>query len=205
MKLNQGQIDIINKELSKAKIYYWDIQNELLDHIASETEQLMKKGLDFDTAFYQARQKVNPEKFQMNVLMATHLSKMKSIFKSFFEPMILIKSLLLAALIILVVNGTGLEIPFTIKWMKISFMVLISFLIALTFKKKLIQNSTIVASWNSSWLVFSLMLPVTNYDLLLNLGCTPPTILRLNTFCISFLFIIGFTMTIREIQKLKTV
>ncbi|MGY6520370.1 MAG: hypothetical protein ACXIUD_01485 [Mongoliitalea sp.] len=205
MKLNQCQINIINKELSKAKIYYWDIQNELLDHIASETEQLMKKGLDFDTAFHQARQKINPEKFQMNVLIATHLSKMKSLFKSFFEPIILIKSLLLAALIILVVNGTGLEIPFAIKWMKISFMVLISFLIALTFKKKLIQNSTIVASWNSSWLVFWLLLPATNYDLLLTLKCTPQTILVITTLYISFLFVIGSTMTIREIQKLKTV
>lgn len=204
MKLNHKQ-ETIRLELLKVKIYYTNIQDELLDHIASETEQLMKKGLDFDTAFRQAAQQVNPEKFQTTVLMATHLSKMKSIFKSFMEPMVLIKSLLLAALIMLAVKGIGLEIPFAIKWMKISFMILISLLIALTFKKKLIQNSNIVASWNSSWLVFCLMLPVTNYDLLLNLGCTPSTILEIITFCISFLFISGFTMTIREIQKMKTV
>ncbi|TVP47780.1 MAG: hypothetical protein EA341_12015 [Mongoliibacter sp.] len=205
MKLNHKQLETIRLELLKVKIYYTNIQDELLDHIASETEQLMKKGLDFDTAFRQAAQQVNPEKFQTTVLMATHLSKMKSIFKSFMEPMVLIKSLLLAALIMLAVKGIGLEIPFAIKWMKISFMILISLLIALTFKKKLIQNSNIVASWNSSWLVFCLMLPVTNYDLLLNLGCTPSTILGIITFCISFLFISGFTMTIREIQKMKTV
>lgn len=205
MKLNPEQLETIRLELSKVKIYYTDIQDELLDHVASETEQLMQEGMDFNTVFSQAAQKVNPEKFQMDVLIASHLSKIKSIFKSLVEPMILIKSLLLAGLILAFVHGSGLEIPFVIKWMKISFMILVTLLILMTFKKKLMKNSNVVASWNSSWLVFCLMLPATNFDLLISLGCTPKTILGITTLCISFLCISGSTMTIREVQKLKTV
>lgn len=205
MKLNPEQLETIRLELSKTKIYYTDIQDELLDHVASETEQLMQEGMDFNTAFSQAAQKVNPEKFQMDVLIASHLSKIKSIFKSLVEPMIFIKSLLLAGLILAFVHGSGLEIPFAIKWMKTSFIVLITLLIVLSFRKKLLKNSNVVASWNSSWLVFCLMLPATNFDLLLALGCTPESILGITTFCISFLFVSGLTHTIREVQKLKTV
>ena len=205
MKLNPEQLETIRLELSKVKIYYTDIQDELLDHVASETEQLMQEGMDFNTAFSQAAQKVNPEKFQMDVLITTHLAKMKSIFKSLMEPIILIKSLLLAGLILAVVHGSGLEIPFVIKWMKISFMILVTLLILMTLKKKLMKNSNVVASWNSSWLVFCLLLPATNFDLLLNLGCAPKAILGITTLCISFLFVSGFTLTIREVQKMKTV
>ncbi|PSL05075.1 hypothetical protein [Cecembia rubra] len=205
MKLNPEQLETIRLELSKVKIYYTDIQDELLDHVASETEQLMQEGMDFNTAFSQAAQKVNPEKFQMDVLIASHLSKIKSIFKSLVEPMIFIKSLLLAGLILAFVHGSGLEIPFVIKWMKISFMILVTLLILMTFKKKLMKNSNVVASWNSSWLVFCLMLPATNFDLLISLGCAPKTILGITTLCISFLFVSGSTITTREVQKLKTV
>lgn len=42
MKLNPEQLETIRLELSKTKIYYTDIQDELLDHVASETEQLME-------------------------------------------------------------------------------------------------------------------------------------------------------------------
>ncbi|RZS96185.1 hypothetical protein [Cecembia calidifontis] len=204
MKLNPEQLETIRLELSKTKIYYTDIQDELLDHVASETEQLMQEGMDFNTAFSQAAQKVNPEKFQMDVLIASHLSKIKSIFKSLVEPMIFIKSLLLAGLILAFVHGSGLEIPFAIKWMKTSFIVLITLLIVLSFRKKLLKNSNVVASWNSSWLVFWLMFIVIDFDLLLKLGFTAQTIFAINTLSISFLCISGYTMTIREIQKLKT-
>ncbi|GHB34498.1 hypothetical protein [Mongoliitalea lutea] len=204
MKLNHEQLETIRLELSKVKVYYTNIQDELLDHIASKTEQLMKEGLDFRSAFDQATQKVNPEKFQMDVLITTHLAKMKSIFKSFMEPMILIKSLLLAALIMLAVNSIGLEIPFAIKWMKISFIVIIALLIVLSFRIKLLKNSHVVASWNSSWLVFWLMFLIIDFDLLLKLGFTAQTIFAINTLSISFLFVSGSTMTMREIHKLKT-
>ncbi|WP_304517827.1 hypothetical protein [Cecembia rubra] len=204
MKLNHEQLEIIRLELSKVKIYYTDIQDELLDHVASETEQLMQEGMGFNRAFAQAARSMNPEKFQMDVLITTHLTKMKSIFKSFMEPMILIKSLLLATLIMLSVKGIGLEIPFAIKWMKISFIVLITLLIILSFRKKLLKNSNVVSSWNSSWLVFWLMFLVIDFDLLLKLGFTAQTIFAITTLCISFLFVSGSTMTIREIQKLKT-
>lgn len=204
MKLNPEQLETIRLELSKVKIYYPDIQDELLDHVASETEQLMQEGMDFDTAFSKAAQKVNPQKFQMDVLIASHLSKAKAIFKSFIEPMILIKSLLLASLTLAVVHGLGFDIPFAIKLLKASFVGIGAVLMLTSFKIKALNNSKLVASWNSAWLIFCLFLPITNFGLLLALGFDPQIILVFTTVYLSFLFVSGFTLTIREVQKLKT-
>lgn len=205
MKLNHEQLETIRLELLKVKIYYTDIQDELLDHVASETEQLMQKGMDFNTAFSQAAKKVNPEKFQMDVLITTHLAKMKSIFKSFMEPMILIKSLLLAGFILAVVHGIGFDVPFAIKLLKASFVGIVAVLILASFKLKALNNSKPVASWNSSLFIFCLFLPTTNFGLLRSVGFDPHTILAFTSVYVSFLFVNGLTLTIREAQKLKTV
>lgn len=204
MKLDHEQLETIRLELSKVKIYYPDIKDELLDHVASETEQLMQEGMDFNTAFFQAAQKLNPQKFQMDVLIASHLSKAKAIFKSFIEPMILIKSLLLASLTLAVVYGLGFDIPFSIKLLKASFGGIGAVLMLASFKIKTLNNSKLVASWNSAWLIFCLFLPITNFGLLLALGFDPQIILVFTTVYLSFLFVSGFTLTIREVQKLKT-
>lgn len=203
MKLNQDQIEIIKQELAKVEIYYKDIQDELLDHVASETEKFMQEGQDFSTAFQQAALSVNPEKFQMDVLIATHLSKAKRIFKSCMEPMIFIKSILLAGLILAVVHGLGLEASFAHKLIKGSFVAFVVIMALVGFKQKLLKNSKVVASGNSLWLIICLVQFFLNYDLMIFLGLEPWTISALTTAILAALFVSGLTLIVHEAKKLK--
>ena len=53
MKLTKEHINYIEAYLKKNKVKYWDIRFELLDHIATDVEQRMQSGLDFEEALKQ--------------------------------------------------------------------------------------------------------------------------------------------------------
>ena len=50
MKLTKEQITYIDDYLKHHKVKYWDIRIELLDHIVTNVEALMDKGISFDDA-----------------------------------------------------------------------------------------------------------------------------------------------------------
>ncbi|MFD1292931.1 hypothetical protein ACFQ5N_03690 [Lutibacter holmesii] len=50
MKLTKEQITYIDDYLKHHKVKYWDIRIELLDHIVTNVEALMEKGISFDKA-----------------------------------------------------------------------------------------------------------------------------------------------------------
>ncbi|PCI34874.1 MAG: hypothetical protein COB60_04970 [Flavobacteriaceae bacterium] len=50
MQLTKQQVTYIDDYLKHHKVKYWDIRIELLDHIVTKTEVLMREGLSFDKA-----------------------------------------------------------------------------------------------------------------------------------------------------------
>lgn len=62
MKLDENQIDTIDRVLEKLGVVYIDYKHEILDHIAAEVEEeMLANEIDFDTAFLIVLEKWQPK------------------------------------------------------------------------------------------------------------------------------------------------
>ena len=101
MTLDKTQIFEIKELVNKQSIWYNDIKEELVDHIASEVEQQMQQGADFKEALSQVTPQINFKKIQRERLKYEHIRAMKDVLtemKSFLAGPRLLILISLAAL-----------------------------------------------------------------------------------------------------------
>ena len=57
MRLNEDQTEVIKTFIRKCGVTFDDIAPEICDHMCSQTEELMDKGISFETGFEMVRQR----------------------------------------------------------------------------------------------------------------------------------------------------
>lgn len=204
MKLSPSQFSKIQKQASLNKIYYSDIKAEFLDHYACEIEKKMESGESFEQAFAETQHVISPKRFQMQILLATHLGMAKQLLQSILRPMILLKSALLCLSYLLIIflleDLTPEASEKHIKTLIFSGFIGIALI---SFSRDLLKNSALVASANTFWLIFCIGLFALNVDLLVFFGLSPEASLYTITFFLSLLSISGLTLVTAQYKKLK--
>lgn len=206
MKLTPKQISQIHQKIGTWQIYFNDIKAELLDHLSCAIEHRMERGQSFEQAFSETQSKINPRRFQRQILIASHLGMAKKLYRDMLEPMILLKSAVFCATWILMNVLLFEDLAPEAAAKHIKMLMFSSFLgtALLSFSRDLLKNSLLVASANSFWLIFFIGQFAFNMDLLISLGLSAENALYTITFILSLISVSGLSQITRQYKKLKT-
>lgn len=204
MKLTKNQIHKIQSSLSGRRIYYDDIKAELVDHFASKVEDAMEKGSSFDKAFSEISKEINPSQFQRKLLLATHIGFLKNIASNMLKGSILLKSILLFAVWVIIINFFEYSPDVAERHVKTIFIGTTVGLALIGLWGGLLKNSKVVAAGNTLWLMICISQFVLNLDLMVWLGLSPILAIYLITFLLSHLFIAGLSEVVFQTKRLKT-
>ena len=205
MKLSENQLEQIKAVAQDNSIFYQDIRNELIDHLASKVEELMGSGLNFEEAFLLSKKDVNPNEFQRKILMASHLGYFKSIFKNFLNWKILLKSIPLFTFMVLIFFIRDLD-PFAAeKGLKV---IVVSCTVAMALMGLwggLLKNSQVVSAGNTLWLTVCVSQLLLDLDTFVWIGISPQASIHLITFSLCLLLISGLSEVVTQTKRSKLI
>ncbi|MDN3205790.1 hypothetical protein [Algoriphagus sediminis] len=205
MKLSENQLEQIKAVAQDNSIFYQDIRNELIDHLASKVEELMGSGLNFEEAFLLSKKEVNPNEFQRKILMASHLGYFKSIFKNLLNWRILLKSIPLFTFMVLIFFIRNLD-PFAAeKGLKV---IVISCTVAMALMGLwggLLKNSQVVSAGNTLWLTICISQLLLDLDTFVWIGISPHASIYLITFSLCLLLISGLSEVVTQTKRSKLI
>jgi hypothetical protein len=203
MKLTTGQITKIQSSLSSGKIYYDDIRAELVDHIASKVEDKMETGIPFEEALQSVQKDIDPFNFQMKLLIASHVGFVKTIASNMLKGSMLLKSILLFAVWVIIINFFEYSPDVAEKHVKTIFISTTVGLAIMGLWGGLLKNSNVVSAGNSLWLIICISQFALNLDFMVWLGLSPLASIYLITFLLSLLFIAGLSEVVLQTKKLS--
>ena len=204
MKLSSDQISQIQSSLSGGKIYYDDIREELVDHIASNVEDAMETGIPFEIAFSGIRKEIKPSTFQMRLLVASHIGFVKTIASNMLKGSILLRSILLFAVWVIILNFFEYSPEVAEMHLKTIFISTTVGFALMGLWGGFLKTSKVVAAGNTLWLTICISQFVLKLDLFLWLGLSPIVAIYLITFLFSLLFIAGLSEVVSQTKKLRT-
>lgn len=133
MELSENEIKKIEKYLDKKEVFYIDFRIEILDHIATEIENRMLSGEDFEFAFKKIEKKWNLQlEKTFSWMFGTIISAPKIVLKE-AKRKFLLPYLLIAFLSISIIINIAIKENFELYLLlsKIPFSFITSFLIAI--------------------------------------------------------------------------
>lgn len=172
MKLSKPQIDAISQKISPS-VYYWDIREELVDHLASAIEQeLEMESIPFELALAHQLEGLNPDKFQRRILITRHLATFRKLFGGWLDATNAGLALLVVVVVFFLVHIGSIESGQTYS----SFSILMISLYTAPFfysifDRRLLRQSEFLSAINSSLLIYFPMSFC--FDLLLGLAMIP--------------------------------
>lgn len=204
MNLSSDQIAQIQSSFSRSSIFYDDIREELVDHIASKVEDAMETGIPFEEALESAQKEINPFNFQMSLLVASHLGFVKTIASNMLKGSILLRSILLFAVWVIILNFFEYNPEVTEMHLKTIFISTTVGFALMGLWGGFLKNSKVVAAGNTLWLTICISQFVLKLDLFIWLGLSPIVAIYLITFLFSLLFIAGLSEVVSQTKKLRT-
>ena len=204
MKLSSDQISQIQSSFSSGSIFYDDIREELVDHIASKVEDAMETGILFKEALESTQKEINPFNFQMRLLVASHLGFAQTIASNMLKGSMLLRSILLFAVWVIIINFFEYSPEVAEMHLKTIFISTTAGLALMGLWGGFLKTSKVVAAGNTLWLTICISQFVLKLDLFLWLGLSPIVAIYLITFLFSLLFIAGLSEVVSQTKKLRT-
>lgn len=172
MKLSKSQIDSISQRIAPS-IYYWDIREELVDHLASAIEQeLEMESIPFELALAHQLEVLNPDKFQRSILITRHLATFRKLFGGWLDATNAGLALLVTLLTYFLVHIGSIDAGQTYD--SFSILIITTYTAPFfygTFDKRLLRQSEFLSAINSSLLLY---FPMSfGFDILLGLSVLP--------------------------------
>jgi hypothetical protein len=172
MKLSKSQIDSISQRISPS-IYYWDIREELVDHLASAVEQEMElESIPFEKAVTNQLDAFNPDRFQRGILINRHLATFKKLFAGWLDATNAGLAWLVAVLAYFLVHIGSIDPGQT--YASFSILMITTYTAPFfysIFDRKLLRQSEFLSAINSSLLLY---FPMSfGFDILLGLSAIP--------------------------------
>lgn len=172
MKLSKSQIDSISQRISPS-IYYWDIREEFVDHLASAIEKNMEmESIRFEQALANQLDRLNPDRFQRSILIARHLSTCRKLIAGWLDATNAGLALLVASVSYFLVHIGSIDPGQTYSSFSILMITTYTapFLYSI-FDRKLLRQSEFLSAINGSLLLY---LPMSFcFDILLGLSVIP--------------------------------
>ncbi|EMS34165.1 hypothetical protein C943_03982 [Mariniradius saccharolyticus AK6] len=172
MKLSKSQIDSISQRISPS-IYYWDIREELVDHLASAVEQEMElASIPFEKAVTNQLDAFNPDRFQRAILINRHLATFKKLFAGWLDATHAGLALFVTLLTYFLVHIGSIDPGQT--YASFSILMITTYTAPFfygIFDKRLLRQSEFLSAINSSLLLY---FPMSfGFDILLGLSVIP--------------------------------
>lgn len=172
MKLSKSQIDSISQRIAPS-IYYSDIREELVDHLASAVEQEMElESIPFEKALANQLDTLNPDRFQRGILINRHLATFKKLFAGWLDATHAGLALLVTLLTYFLVHIGSIDAGQT--YASFSILMITTYTAPFfygIFDKRLFRQSEFLSAINSSLLLY---FPMSfSFDILLGLSVFP--------------------------------
>ena len=203
MKLSQDQMKRIETSARDNSVYYQDIRNELIDHLASQVEELMRDGLNFEQAFSRAKKDVNPNEFQRKILMASHRGFFKRNLKNLLNWKFLLKTIPLFSAMMLMVFIQDLNPIAAEKQVKTILIACTVGMALMGLWGGLLKNSQVVSAGNTLWLTICISQLLLDLDIFTWIGFSRSAALYFITFALYLLFVTGLSQVVVQTKRLK--
>ncbi|WP_268034575.1 hypothetical protein [Algoriphagus sp. PAP.12] len=205
MELTKSHLDQIKSIANSNDIYYRDIRNEWIDHIASQIENVEDDGKHFNEILEEKIEGLLPRKFQRQILLNIHWGVMRDFFFSLFH----LKNLIISLVITLVIGGflslfisSVQDLPF--QALKTTFLIAAYGTVIFGFwKSKTRRNAQVLATVNSIFFLASMSVWVFHQDFLQLIGISPKIALYALTFYFMVFLVSAFQMLFKKIQRLR--
>lgn len=205
MKISNDQLELIKASAKNNSIYYQDIRNELIDHLTSNVEELMRSGFNFEQAFSRAKKDVNPNEFQRKILMASHLGFFKSNLKNLMNWKFLLKTIPIFSTWMLMIFIQDLDPIAAVMQVKAITIGSPFGMMLIWFWGGLLKNSQVVSAGNTLWLTICISQVLLNFDFFLWIGFSPIMTLYMITFFLCLLLITGLSQVVTQTKRLKLI
>lgn len=205
MELTKSHLEQIKSIANRNDIYYQDIRNEWIDHIASQIEDIEDDERSFNELLDEKVKNLPPRKFQREVLLNIHWGVIRDFFFSLFHLKNLIKSLVMTLVIggflSLFLSNTQ-DFPF--QALQTSFLIATYGTVIFGFwQSKTRRNAQILATVNSIFFLASMSVFVLGLELFHNVGLPPKVALYGLTFYFMLFLVSAFRMLLKKIQRLR--